>query len=844
MNWLRLGGVAAGALLCAIGCGGDDDVDGPVGPQPLVEDPAVATGCLPDPLGPGQSRAKRIACVEERPAGRLASGRIGDVVLENDRIEVVVRGFGDGFVFPGTTAGGIVDAARLGRDDQLKEIQPIVELNAGGYTEFAITEAGDDGPATFVVRGRAYVIPFIAAAINVDPVPATIELRYILEPDSDALLIRAFVFGDDGETAVVEHGEGLFFGGRVALFAPNRGFIEGGGANAEYIASAGGNGGTSYGIVYDPDHASAVSTLEIGGLALAIGPTSSIDVPDPTDRYLVVGDGSVSSVTERAWLLRGYELGTVTGTAEPGAAIAVLAGETPVTRGRADDTGAYRIALPAGQYTLHTDAVNSEEPERAVGPSADATLTAGAETTLNLTGGGLGTLSVTVSEEGAGAIPARVVASADGYRKIEFADASGAVAFNVPPGTYTVTASRGMEYDAFTATEVAVADGATVDLDATLSRVVDTAGWIAVDTHLHSEMSSDSSYPLDERLRGVAAEGVEVAVSTDHDFVTDYGPVIDEIGLADWLAGRVGHEVSSLVWGHLNVWPMPLNPDAAGGGALPWYFVSPGDVFAAAREVATDPVVQANHVRSSSSGLFNVIDFSPETGRARAEPSALGLPPETDLNDFSFDAIEVANSLSEDEITESFDDWLALVMTGHPAAATGSSDSHGRSAFSGASRTYVYVGDGADDPATVDLDAVDAAIRNRRVTIGQGAFVTAGLEVPDGGESLPGDTVDLNGQAEARLHVRVQAPPWMPLASVRVFEGRTLVTTINLDTADTASVRYDQTLTLPLSGADTFYVVQVLPAGPGDPVMGMPVMSFTNPLLVDADGDGLWTPMM
>jgi hypothetical protein len=68
----------------------------------------------------GASRAKVIECSDEVPDGVLAVGRVGDIVLENSRVEFVIRGFGEGYVFPGTAAGGLVDAARLGQEDLLR----------------------------------------------------------------------------------------------------------------------------------------------------------------------------------------------------------------------------------------------------------------------------------------------------------------------------------------------------------------------------------------------------------------------------------------------------------------------------------------------------------------------------------------------------------------------------------------------------------------------------------------------------------------------------------------------------------------------------------------------------
>jgi hypothetical protein len=827
--------------MLAAGCGDDDN--GPLEPLELVADPAVQTGCLPDPPGAGQTRAKLVDCLDERPDGRLASGRIGDIVLANSKIQVVIRGFGEGYFFPGTKAGGIVDAARIGGEDILKEIQPILELNAGAFDEFVITEAGDDGPAEVVVRGPAIVMPFIDAAISTQPIDAILELHYILEPDSDTLLMRMTAFGADGAGIVVQHGEGLFFGGRVAIFVPNRGFIEGAGSSGEFIASAG-SATTSYGIAYAAEAAQSVQFVDIGGVVLSVGPTTSLAEPEPLDRYFIVGDGSVSSVTDRAWQLRGVETGVIRGTTDPNVAIAVESGGTAVTRGRSNSDGTFRIAVPTGSYILRAESLDRDAPDRDNGPDATATVTAGQETTADLDAGAFGTVSVTVADDGGAPLPTRVVATAAGFRRIDWTDASGAVQFNLPPGDYTLNISRGMEYDAYTMTPMTVTAGGTVEVDAILNRVLDTDGWISIDTHLHSEMSSDSSFPLDLRLKGVAGEGVEVAISTDHDFITDYAPVIDEVGLAGWLTSRVGEEISSIVWGHINAWPFAADYDQPAGGAVHWYHVSPGEVMARAHAGNPDRIVQINHPRSgSAAGLFDALNLDPVTLTANIDPEDLGLPSDTDLNDFSFDAIEVGNDLDDDGFEATLIDWLGLVASGHPSAATGSSDSHSAGAYSGNSRTYVYVGAGNDDPATVDLAMVDANLKARRALVAQGSFVVAGLEIPGGAEvSLPGDLVDLSGQAEARIYIKVQAPPWQPLKQIRIYAGTDVVRTIPLDSGETAAVRYEGTVNLSIGGEDTFFVVRVDPDGDGAPVLGGTVGSLTNPLMVDADGDGQWTP--
>jgi hypothetical protein len=362
--------------------------------------------------------------------------------------------------------------------------------------------------------------------------------------------------------------------------------------------------------------------------------------------------------------------------------------------------------------------------------------------------------------------------------------------------------------------------------------VIDTAGWISLDTHLHSELSTDSTFPIDDRLRAAAAEGVEIPVSTDHDIVVDYTPVIAELGLDGWIGTLTGCETSSLVWGHLNAFPLVVDPTRTGGGGVRWHRKSPGQVFAA-HHASGGALVQVNHPRNSS-GLFEAIDLDPVTLTARRDPTALGLPPGTDLGDLSFDAVEVANSSELANFEEVFADYLALVAAGHPAAATGSSDSHGASAFAGEARTFVFVGAGSDDPTTIDPAAIVAAIRARHVVVGTGAFVTAGI-VTAAGTSLPGDTVNVTGLASVTLRIRVQAAPWQALSGIRIYQGTQQIRAIALDPDATSAVRFDANVTIPTPTGDVAWVVRVDPAGSGDPVIERAMPAFTNPLLGHVD---------
>nr|MBA2540719.1 hypothetical protein [Deltaproteobacteria bacterium] len=521
-------------------------------PSPLTEDPAVVVGCRPD-LVTG-TRAKRVDCSGELVRGYLAAGRLGDIVMENARVKIIIRAAGDGYYQHGSFGGGIVDAVANGGEDLIKEVLPLVDLAVATSDEVVITEAGDDGLAEVVVRGRASALDIMVAALSRQPPAVTIEHRYRLRADTAAVEIQTRIWADDPTERSLPLYDGLFLGGRARAFLPGKGFVDGTGS-AEIIATDGTS--TSYGIAY-PSGQPNPQLADFASIRFALGG----DVDDQgLLRYFIIGDGSVASVTETGWRLRGQEVVEIRGTAPPRADIVVRRDDAVLTVGRADDAGTYRLAVPAGMYELR-----AEQAGRTPGPARAVTV-AGEAVEANLLAGRGGTLRVSV-HDGAAPLPARVTIAANGAssKQITWTDASGSRDIKLEPGTYEIVVSRGVEYDAFVATSIVVGDGAVVPLDVSLSRVVDTIGWISLDTHLHSELSTDSTMPIDDRLRAVAGEGVEVAVATDHDVIADYGPTIEALGLERWLHGVSGAETSSIVWGHVNGYPLRADPARTGRG--------------------------------------------------------------------------------------------------------------------------------------------------------------------------------------------------------------------------------------------------------------------------------------
>src|SRR6185436_18418716 len=113
----------------------------------------------------------------------------------------------------------------------------------------------------------------------------------------------------------------------------------------------------------------------------------------------------------------------------------------------------------------------------------------------------------------------------------------------------------------------------------------------------------------------LAGEGVEVAVSTEHDYIVDLAPSVASLGIGASLATIIGVESTGFVptpsaphtIGHTNAWPMAVHAEMARHGAPADEFVEPGEVFERLRAVAVGTsVVQLNHARASSTGTVGL----------------------------------------------------------------------------------------------------------------------------------------------------------------------------------------------------------------------------------------------
>ncbi len=399
--------------------------------------------------------------------------------------------------------------------------------------------------------------------------------------------------------------------------------------------------------------------------------------------------------------------------------------------------------------------------------------------------------------------------------------ANGELAIPVLPGTYDLEAGHSWRHERATADDVEVVAGETTTLTLTVEQVVERGGWLAMDNHLHGSPSFDGALPMEDRLLACAATGVELPVITDHDVHVDYAPLAEAMGLNERLAVFPGVEVTTMIRGHFNLFPIEPTPTVANGGALQWWIdpASTPTLFEQMRTVAAeDAMVQVNHPRTP--GMVAFAGYEPATGEY-----------EVDYWSWDFDSFELKNG-GVDDLHTVRDDWFSWLNQGWAPTPTGVSDSHYRFIPCGLGRTDVHLG--TDEPAEVDWTALREALQAGHVVVASGTTLRATI-----GDALPGDTITGSSLA---IDVLVQAPSWITPGTLRVYRNGDLALERALTERDDSGVWFDEAIAIELE-ADAWIVVEVEGSEPlGDFWRNHAPYAATNAFFVDVEGDGWEAP--
>ena len=406
---------------------------------------------------------------------------------------------------------------------------------------------------------------------------------------------------------------------------------------------------------------------------------------------------------------------------------------------------------------------------------------------------------------------------------------SGAVRLKLPAGRYVIHAGRGFEYSVARA-EVDLPPGSNAARRLTIRREVDTAGWAAMDTHVHTgTFARHGDAVVDERMLTIAGEGVELPVSTEHNQRVDFDARARAAGVRERFTPITGSEVTTPSSGHFNVFPLPPDVTKIDERATDWARLREAIV-----ETARDPVIVLNHGRDAHGG------FRP-LGRAR-HLSVAG----EDLEGRSLpaNAMEVVNSGAV--MSDAFSlprDWMGLLNRGVTLTPVGSSDSHDVSRYIvGQGRTYVRCDE--RDPGGIDLTQAMERVRRGQVMVSYGLLVETEVE-----SRGPGELVQPDGDLAVRI--RVKGPGWTRAERVALYVNGERVREEPIRADRNAGVKWEATWRLPRPSHDVHVVA--IADGPGIAAAHWPtakpyqptsieftpyVLGLSGAVFVDADRSG------
>ena len=364
---------------------------------------------------------------------------------------------------------------------------------------------------------------------------------------------------------------------------------------------------------------------------------------------------------------------------------------------------------------------------------------------------------------------------------------------------------------------------------ARLAHVVDSDGWISADFHVHASPSPDSRVPMHDRIYEFVADDVQMIVSTDHNVISDYDPFIRELDAGRFITSAVGDEMTTGSWGHFGAFPLPRELERPGQGATLVHGRNPVDFFKDVRTSAPDAIIDVHHPRIDNEiGYFDLGHFDARADRA-ARPGF----------SWDFDAVEVMNGYQDPvrkSVDEIIDDWFALLNHGHLVTATGNSDTHHLTYnIGGYPRNYVRVQD--DRPHVGDGQAG----RDRRA---QPPHVLHDRRRSCASASAPARSATWWRRRAARrvADIEVQAAPWVSVDRVTLYvNGREAKRWPVAES--TQAVRFHEKVEVTSQG-DGYVVVRVDGDKPLTPVVGdgkrftVYPLALTNPVFLDADGDG------
>jgi len=869
--------------LALVACKGDKTAPMDTAPEVLLPDVA-------ERLEAGEVRAGIVESDAALIGGVSAEGRHGDFKIYNDRVQFIIQDARQGSFYEDAGGGiidaDVVRGEGVPGRDVIDEMMVMIGFGVVAVADqIEVLADGSDGEAAVLeVRGHGEALGLLNGAAENDEFIEAGDLEFVtelrLQPDSWLLEVTTTVTWNDEPRALQLGDFGMVAYDVAEALHAVEGLDGSGDSDGSWLGVVGQRNEVALALLTDdaPYPPSALQEVlsAVGPVLVGFRASESLETGDTTSWRRFVGVGPDLATLTGAWHAeRGDPTIPVGGTVEsdaggvPGARVFLLD----------DDGGVETVALTDGDGRWEADVTASAPTALAVGrgPSIAYDLPPGAGWSSPYAAEGVTTAVLSSLADGSEEIPHAegfgvseataatddtalsltapgmlVVDLVDGLPfvvRVDFADGdtevvdgrfvpgrpsgaaawgySGGEALDIPlePGDYEVLVHRGLRWD-YAWDTVTVASGEGTELSPSLTEAVRPPGWLAIDPHSHASPSGDGGISMEQRLLVHAGYGIQVHFGTDHDHIADYRPLLEPLGLDGVMTSVVATELSPVLRGHFNMYPLDIQPDRPNNGALPWWdLLASGDLTTAELlEMARsemgggEALVQSNHP-DGSSGMFSLAGVDVDAGTV-ADPSRF---------DASIDTMEVLNDGQVDEFLELY---LAMVNRGYDTVPIGVSDSHSHRGGVGENFTWLYTG--SDDPRDLTDELLVESIRAGRTVVSRGPWISATVD----GEPAAGATFE--GSVEVELVV--EAPDWMDVDELQVHRDGVLEEQIPVDT-DSEVQRLVVTVSLE-PDVDASYIFMAV----GDTTMtpiapGLTPWSMTAALRIDLDGDGWDAPL-
>ena len=401
-------------------------------------------------------------------------------------------------------------------------------------------------------------------------------------------------------------------------------------------------------------------------------------------------------------------------------------------------------------------------------------------------------------------------------------------------GRYMVFASRGPEYSVATQA-VAVAEGKTLRLEMDLTREVPTPGLVSSDTHIHTfTHAKHGDATIHERMLTIAGEALELPISTEHNMLADFVVPAKAASVQQHFTPVLGCEVTTKR-GHFNVFPILPESRVPDFRLEHWP--------ALMENVRATPGVQfvvLNHPRDVHAGFcpFAETNFNAQTGE-----NLRGF-------EFGFDGVELINSGAlRTDLMQVFHDWFALLNYGYKIVGVGASDSHDVSRFIvGQGRTYIMCDD--KDPSRINITEAMTNLRRGKALISLGLITKLQVQ----GRFDVGDMATNLGR-QMKVTAEVWGPSWVAADRIELFANGQRIAHSAIEPSGRPQ-KFSIGWTLPPPKTDAYLVAIATGPGVRSPHWAIPrpyqasspkwnplVLGATNPIWIDADGDGKFTAL-